>query len=104
MFFSRTSVGGAALLLTCPGLLSHDTSAQVMVCQTPQFWCTFAGWHPNNIPCHCDLVNGYTINPYAPPWRIVPPSGSPEMVQQPPSMDKTLPPHPDNLPREQPRP
>ena len=74
---SRESVShlGPALVLTSAlaagvGMMTMPAapaSAQMMVCQTPAFWCSFPGDGPSRLNCYCMTyrgpVPGYTINP-----------------------------------------
>ncbi len=59
-------VGGGLVLGMWIGTPA-PVSAQIMVCQTPTFWCSFPGNAPSNLPCYCNTgfgrVNGYSINP-----------------------------------------
>ena len=59
LLFFAASVGALAI--------PSRASAQVMVCQTRTFWCSFPGSAPSNLPCYCNapygIVNGFSINP-----------------------------------------
>jgi hypothetical protein len=44
-----------------------SANAQMMVCQTQYFWCSFPGNAPSNLQCYCNTyygpIYGYSINP-----------------------------------------
>jgi hypothetical protein len=75
LFLSRLTFGSVSWFSAAGGslvwlllLLPSPASAQMMVCQTPAFWCSFPGNAPSGLPCYCLTswgmpVNGYSINP-----------------------------------------
>jgi hypothetical protein len=83
------AIAATASILFAP----TEASAQVMVCQTPAFWCAFPGSAPSGLGCYCMTlwgpVTGYSINPN-------------EITQRPPPPERRPMPRPDYSPRSQP--